>query len=120
MHSLKRTVRLHHIAAKSPEMIEKELLIGLRLQSGTRRDVSGSSEKQDRSASTKLCGGPNVVDCAWHQLVAATTPATMQRDLTGVLKLAAQCTFPKRKQERSYPRLLWRRQPGFPYSKGEN
>ena len=60
----------------------------------------------------------NVVDTAWHRLVGASNQEQFQREFSRVLKLAGQCTLPKRKP-RSYPRLLWRRRPGYPFRKGE-
>jgi putative transposase len=121
LRSLKRTVRLHHMAAKSPTMLEKELLMAVcayNLVHAVMCLAARRSRVDPRQLS--FAGVLNVVDCAWYKLAAATTPAEMQRELTGVLKLAAQCTLPKRKQGRSYPRRLWHRQPGFPYRKGEN
>jgi hypothetical protein len=121
LRSLKRTVRLHHIAAKSPEMLEKELLMAVCAYNLVRAVMCLAARKSRIDPrQLSFAGVLNVVDCAWHKLVAATTPAEMQREMTSVVKLAAQCTLPKRKQARSYPRMLWRRQPGFPYRKGEN
>jgi putative transposase len=121
LRSLKRTVRLHHMAVKSPAMLEKELLMAVCAYNLVRAVMCLAARKSRVDPrQLSFAGVLNVVDCAWHKLAAATTPAAMQREMNGVLKLAAQCTLPKRKQERSYPRLLWRRQPGFPYRKGEN
>src|SRR5208283_321599 len=121
LRSLKRTVRLHHMAAKSPAMLEKELLMAVCAYNLVRA-VMCLAARRSRIDPRQLsfAGVLNVVDCAWHKLAAATTPVEMQRELTSLLKLAAECTLPKRKQARSYPRKLWRRQPGFPYRKGEN
>ncbi len=59
----------------------------------------------------------NVVNCAWPKLIAAATSQEHHREFARVLEFAAQCTLPRRSKRRSYPRLLWRRRPAFPYRK---
>lgn len=120
LRSLKQTVRLHHLTAKSKGALAKELIMAVCAYNLVRAVMclasrnSGTSPRQ-LSFSMVL----NVVDCAWPKLVAADTEEAFQREFSKVLKLAGQCQLPQRKRK-SYPRLLWRRQPGFPYRKGEN
>jgi hypothetical protein len=107
------------MAVKSAAILEKRVAdSGLRLQCGRRRDVLGSPKSRGDPRPLSFAGVLNVVDCAWCKLAAATTPE-LQREIARILKLAAQCTLPKRRR-RSYPRVLWHRQPGFPFRKGEN
>jgi hypothetical protein len=120
LRSLKRTVRLHHMLVKSPDMLEKELLMATAAYNLVRAVMGLASRKKGldpRQLSFAMV--LNVVDCAWHKLMAATTPEQLEAELARVLDLAAQCTLPKRSKPRSYPRMLWRRRPGFPYRTGE-
>jgi hypothetical protein len=120
LRSLKRTVRLHHLTVKSKDMLEKELLIAVCAYNLVRAVICLAARKihiDPRQLSFAMV--LNVVDSAWPKLAAAPNQEQFQREFSRVLKLAAQCTLPNRKR-RSYPRLLWRRQPGFPFRKGEN
>lgn len=119
LRSLKRTVRLHHLTAKSKDMLEKELLVAMCAYNLVRAVIclAARSKRIDpRQLSFSMV--LNVVDCAWPKLALALNQKQFQREFSAVLKLAAQCTLPKRKR-RSYPRLLWRHQAGFPFRKGE-
>jgi putative transposase len=120
LRSLKRTVRLHHLTVKSEGMLTKELLIAVCAYNLVRAVICLAARKS-RTDPRQLSFAMvlNVVDCAWHKLVGAVTPQEFQREFSRVLKTAAQCRLPQRKRK-SYPRLLWRRQPGFPFRKGEN
>ena len=118
LRSLKRTVRLHHIQVKSQDMLEKELLMAVAAYNLVRAVICLSARKSrvdPRQLSFALV--LNVVDCAWQKLAKASNPKQFDDEFQRVLDLAAQCTLPKRKGRRSYPRMLWRRQPGFPYRK---
>lgn len=119
LRSLKRTVRLHHMAVKSNDMLEKELLMAISAYNLVRA-VMCLAARQSNIDPRQLSFAMvlNVVDCAWPKLAAATTQQEFQREFDYVLTVAAQCTLPKRKRRRSYPRMLWRRQPGFPFRKG--
>ena len=59
----------------------------------------------------------NVVNAAWPKLIAAPTNEEHHREFERVLDFAAQCTLPKRRKRRSYPRAVWRRPLGFPFRK---
>lgn len=120
LRSLKRTVRIHHMTAKSKDMLEKELFMAICAYNLVRAIMCLAASKgriDPRQLSFTLV--LNVVDSAWPNLVAATTPQQFQQEFNRVLELATQCTLPKRKRRRSYPRMLWRRQPGFPFRKGK-
>jgi hypothetical protein len=110
LRSLKRTVRLHHINAKSDDMMEKELLMAVSAYNLVRAVMcmaarSHGLEPRQLSFTHVL----NVVEAAWPNLIAAQTQQDHDRVFFRVLDLAAQCTLPKRKKHRSFPRLQWRR-----------
>lgn len=118
LRSLKRTVRLHHMAVKSEAMLEKELLMAVCAYNLVRAVMSLAARTRSldpRQLSFAMV--LNVVDCAWPNLVGAGSASDFEREFQRVLTIAAQCTLPKRKRQRSYPRMLHRRRPGFPFRK---
>jgi putative transposase len=118
LRSLKRTVRLHHMSVKSKDMLEKDLLMAVSAYNLVRAVMSLAARQtgvDPRQLSFAMV--LNVVDCAWHKLSATATQEEFDREFLRVLDLAGQCLLPKRKSPRSYPRMLWRRQPGFPFRK---
>lgn len=120
LRSLKQTVRLHHLSVKSEGMLAKELIAAICAYNLVRAVICLAARKGRRHPrQLSFAMVLNVVDCAWPRLVGASNQKQFQREFSRVLKIAGQCTLPKRKP-RSYPRLLWRRQPGYPFRKGEN
>ena len=119
LRSLKRTVRLHHMTVKSNDMLEKELLMAVCAYNLVRAVMCLAARKSNmdpRQLSFAMV--LNVVDCAWHKLVAARNTQEFDQEFARLLDIAAQCTLPNRKNRRSYPRRLWRRRVAFPYRKG--
>jgi len=120
LRSLKRTVRLHHMNVKSKDMLEKELLMAVSAYNLVRAVMSLAARRKSvdpRQLSFAMVF--NVVDCAWHKLSAAASAEEFDREFSRILDLAGQCTLPKRKRHRSYPREQWHRPSGFPTRKGE-
>jgi hypothetical protein len=121
LRSLKRTVQLHHIHAKSEDMMEKELLMAVAAYNLVRAVMCMAAQRSridPRQLSfTQVL---TVVDCAWPKLIGAPTPQQHDREFLRVLDLAAQCTLPKRSKHRSYPRLQWRRGGPRNFRKAEN
>jgi hypothetical protein len=120
LRSLKRTVRLHHVAVKSSAMLDKELFMAICAYNLVRAVMCLAARQSGRDPrQLSFAQVLTVVDCAWSKLAGAATGAEFENEFKKVLKLAAQCTLPKRGHHRSYPRVLWRRQRGFPFRKGE-
>lgn len=121
LRSLKQTVRLHHITAKSDDMMEKEILMATSAYNLVRAVMCLAARKNridPRQLSfTRVL---NVVDCAWTNLMSAKAGKEQDRQFALLLKLAAQCRLPKRTKRRSYPRALWRRPAGFGFRREEN
>ena len=120
LRSLKRTVRLHHIHAKSQDMLEKELLMATSAYNFVRA-VMCMAARRNRIDPRQLsfAGVLNVVNCAWAKLITAPSKRAHDEEFFRVLDLSAQCTLPKRSKRRSYPRQTWRRPTGFPFRKAE-
>jgi hypothetical protein len=120
LRSLKRTVHLHHISAKSSDMLEKELLMGTSAYNFVRA-VMCLAARRSRVDPRQLsfAGVLNIVNYAWPKLIAAPNKQAHDQEFLRVLDLAAQCTLPKRPPRRSYPRVIWRRNAAFPCRKAE-
>jgi hypothetical protein len=121
LRSLKRTVQLHHIASKSEQMMEKELLMAISAYNLVRAVMCMAARRSHidprQLSFTQVL---NVVDYAWPKLIGAPTTQQHDKEFLRVLDLAAQCTLPKRRKHRSYPRLLWRRGGPERFRKAEN
>jgi hypothetical protein len=121
LRSLKRTVQLHHIRARSVDMMEKHLLMAISAYNLVRA-VMCLAARRSRIDPRQLSFNRvlTVVDCAWHRLVNAPTEQQGQREFRRVLDLAADCTLPRRRKRRSYPRQNWRRGGPRAFRKAEN
>jgi hypothetical protein len=120
LRSLKRTVRLHHISAKSPDMMEKELLLAVSAYNLVRA-VMCMAARRSRIDPRQLSFTHvlTVVDHAWPKLIAAPNRRQHDQEFLRVLDMAAQCTLPRRPKHRSYPRLVWRRGGPSAFRKGD-
>jgi hypothetical protein len=120
LRALKRTVNLHHIDAKSQDMLEKELLIAMSAYNLVRAVMCMAARRHGiRPRDLSFAGVLSVVHCAWGNLVNAPTEQEHRRQFLRALNLAAQCRLPKRSKDRSFPRARWRRSAGFPFRKPE-
>jgi putative transposase len=121
LRSLKRTVQLHHLSARSPEMMEKHLLMAISAYNLVRA-VMCLAARRSRIDPRQLSFTQvlTLVDCAWHKLVSAPTKQQHDREFSRILDLAAQCVLPTRRKHRSYPRQVWRRGGSFRVRKAEN
>ena len=120
LRSLKQTVRLQHLTAKTVDMMEKELLLAVSAYNLVRAVMClAAREAQIDPRQLSFTQVLNVVNCAWPRLVGAVTEAEHDREFQRVLRIAAQCTLPKRKKQRSYPRAVWSHGSSFPTRKPE-
>ncbi len=120
LRSLKRTVQLHHLSAKSTDILEKELLLATAAYNLVRTVMDLAARKHQRDPrQLSFAMVLNAVNCAWPQLATAEGKDQFQEGFSRLLDIAAQCTLPKRSKLRSYPRMLWRRRPSFPFRKTE-
>jgi hypothetical protein len=120
LRSLKRTVRLHHIHARTNDMFEKELLLAVSAYNFVRAVMcmaarrSGTDPRQ-----LSFTGVLNVVNTAWHRLVDAPNRPAHEEQFLRMLDIAAQCTLPKRPKRRSFPRAAWPHHNPFPHRHAE-
>ena len=115
---LKRTVHLHHIAAKSVEMMEKELLVAFSAYNLVRAVMCLAARRaQLHPRQLSFSFVLNLVDCSWSRLVGAPNQAEHDREFERVLDLAVGYQLPKRPKHRSYPRATWGHGGRFPRRK---
>jgi hypothetical protein len=120
LRAIKRTVHLHHISAKSPDVMEKELLMAMSAYNLVRAVMAMAARRSGIDPrQLSFAGVLNVVQCAWPKLAGAPNKLVHDEEFLRVLDLAAQCVLPKRTKRRIYPRVIWRRSYTFPYRKAE-
>ncbi len=113
LRALKRTVRLHRLTSKSNAMVEKEFWAAVAAYNLVRavmllaaRQANLDPRQLSFSTVLYLVNGflPRLLSCSER---------TARRETKRMIELAADCTLPKRRRARSYPRTVWR--PGFRY-----
>jgi len=95
LRSLKRTVPLHHLTAKTVDMMEKELRMAVPAYN-LLRAVMCLAARQARLHPRRLSFTQvlDAVDYAWPRLVAARTANEHHREFQRVLDFAAMCILP--------------------------
>lgn len=119
LRSLKRTVRLHHIAARNESMMEKELLMAVAAYNLVRAVMALAARRHHLSPrQLSFTFVLNVVNARWHRLQSCPDAKAYQREVFELLDAAAQGVHPRRKA-RSCPRAAWHRRHTFPARKEE-
>ena len=120
LRSLKRTVRLQHVAAKNTKMMEKELLTAVAAYNLVRAVMALAARRQGiEPRQLSFTFVRNVVQASLPGLASATTPEQYDRKLDNMLDRAAQGTLPRRPKRRSFPRAVWHHRRDFPKRKAE-
>jgi hypothetical protein len=118
LRSLKRTVGLHQLSAKSVDMVEKELLLAVAAYNLVRAVMCMAARRAHltpRQLSFSFVQA--VVEAALPGLDHAATEEEYQRRMDRMLRYAAQGKLPRRSRDRSYPREVWGRGAHFPNRK---
>ena len=117
---LKRTVNLHHIQAKSLDMLEKQLLIAMSAYILVRA-VMAVAARQHGIPPRRLSfsGALNVVLYALPNLVVAPTSQDREAHMQRIFDRVNQCQLPIRQKPRTYPRSVWRHHQAFPVRPAE-
>lgn len=116
--SLKQTLGMHSLSAKTPEMVEKELLLaiaGYNLVRAVQMAAARQANLQPRQLSFSRVQA--VVMTAVPNLATITDAAEWETKYRQVLGWAAQGKLPNRTRRRSYPREVWGRGESFPKRK---
>jgi putative transposase len=116
--SLKQTLRLHSLSAKTPVMAQKELLLaiaGYNLVRSVQMAAARQANVEPRRLSFSRVQA--VVMTALPRLATLTDAAEWEAEYQRVLGWAAQGKLPNRTRRRSYPREVWGRGGSFPRRK---
>jgi hypothetical protein len=115
LRSLKRTVRLQHIAARQPSMMEKEILTAVAAYNLVRAVMALAARRHNLAPrQLSFTFVMNLVNASWCRLQSAPDEQAYQREVAHLLDAAAQGIHPKRCKRRSYPRAAWRHSGAFP------
>ena len=115
LRSLKRTVRLQHIAARNESMMEKELLAAVAAYNLVRAVMALAARRHNLAPrQLSFTFVLDLVNASWHRLTAAKNPADYQHEVLRLLDAAAEVKHPKRKKCRSFPRAVWNHGYTFP------
>ena len=118
LRSLKTTIRLHHLTAKSTAMMEKELLIAITAYNIVRAVIGWAAEQSgDSPRSFSFSQVQDVVEAALPVLAAAQTSQEYALAFRRMLDTAAHFRLPTRSHRRAYPRLVWGHCRSFPKRK---
>lgn len=118
LRSLKTTIRLHHLTAKSTAMMEKELLVAITAYNIVRAVMGWAAEQSGNSPrSLSFSQVQDVVEAALPVLAAAETSQEYALAFRRMLDTAAHFRLPTRSHRRAYPRLIWGHCRSFPRRK---
>ena len=120
LRSLKQTVRLQRICARSEEMMEKELLVAVMAYNLVRAIMFQAAQRAQidprQLSFTYAC---NIVLDTYPEILSARTTKQQQQKLDRMIDLVARCRLPQRKKRRSYPREVWGHGYRFPVRRRE-
>ena len=118
LRSLKSTIRLHHIPAKTSEMVEKEILIAITAYNMVRAVMGWAAEQAGISPrSLSFSHVQDVVEAALPVLAAVESPEQYAFHFHRMLNYAARCKLPNRSHRRAFPRTIWGHRKSFPKRK---
>jgi hypothetical protein len=118
LRSLKRTVNLHHIAARNESMMEKELLTGIAAYNLVRTVIALAAYRHNlEPRQLSFTFVLNVVNARWPKLQTITDADLYRQEVIQMLDAAAQGKHPTRKKRRTFPRAVWGRAHSFPSRK---
>ena len=118
LRSLKSTIRLHHIPAKTSQMVEKEILIAITAYNMVRAVMGWAAEQAGISPrSLSFSHVQDVVEAALPVLAAAESLEQYAFHFHRMLNYAARCKLPNRSHRRAFPRTIWGHRKSFPKRK---
>jgi len=118
LRSLKSTIRLHHIPAKTSAMVEKEILIAITAYNMVRAVMGWAAQQAGISPrSLSFSHVQDVVEAALPVLAAAVSQDQYTFHFHRMLNYAARCKLPIRSHRRCFPRTIWGHCQSFPKRK---
>jgi putative transposase len=108
LRSLKRTLRLHHISARSVEMMEKELLLAIAAYNFVRTVICLAAHKAGLSPrQISFTSVYSLVQVHLSDLLLAKSAKAWQQHMDQLIDYAAAYKLPRRDKPRSFPRAVW-------------
>jgi Transposase DDE domain len=108
LRALKRTVRLHHVHARSVEMMEKDLLLAVLAYNLVRTVMCLAARKA--GLSPRQLSFTSVYTLVEHHLptlLRARSHQNWRHQMDILVDYAAAYKLPRRRKPRSYPRAVW-------------
>ena len=120
LRSLKQTVRLQRVCARSEDMMEKELLVAVMAYNLVRAIMFQAAQRaQIDPRQLSFTYARNIVLDSYPEILVARTAQQQQQKLDRMIDLVARCRLPRRTKHRSYPREVWGRGYRFPVRRRE-
>jgi hypothetical protein len=115
LRSLKREVRLHLLAVKSPDMAAKELVLGVAAYNLTRAAMNEAGSALGLNPREfSFSQAQDTLNAYLPVFAKATSDQERQRIAQEMLRVFAQSKLPRRRKRSSYPRKIWPRPCSFP------
>lgn len=108
LRSLKRTVGMHHIAARNESMMEKELLTAMAAYNLVRAVIALAARRHNLAPrQLSFTFALTIVNAAWSRLQTATDADIYRQEVFRMLDAVIQGKHPERKNRRAFPRAVW-------------
>jgi hypothetical protein len=118
LRSLKQTVHLHSLCARTPDMAEKELVLAVTAYNFVRAAICAAAQAaQMEPRQISFSRAQDVVNACLPNLQAAVSEQQYAMELRRMLRRIAQCKLPQTSHRPSYPRATWLRHNAFPKRK---
>lgn len=118
LRSLKQTVHLHSLRSTTPEMAEKELMLGVTAYNFVRAAIWAAAQAANLDPRRiSFSRAQDVVNACLPILQAARSDEEYGVELERMLRRIAQCKLPQSHHRQSYARAVWPRRGNFPKQK---
>lgn len=120
LRSLKETVHLHSLRSTTPDMAEKELVLGVTAYNFVRAAIWAAAQAAKLDPRRiSFSRAQDVVNACLPILQAARSEEEYDAGLSGMFRRIAQCKLSPSHRGKSYPRAVWPRRGNFPKRKPE-
>jgi len=118
LRSLKQTVHLHSLRSTTPDMADKELVLGVTAYNFVRAAIYAAAQAANLNPrQISFSRAQDVVNACLPNLRAARSEQEYTLQLEDMLRRIAQCKLPPTSHRPSYPRAIWLRSNSFPKRK---
>jgi hypothetical protein len=115
LRSLKQTVNLHTLRSTTPDMVAKELVLGVTAYNFVRAAIYAAARAANLNPrQISFSRAQDVVNACLPNLRAARTEQEYDLELQSMLRRIAQCKLPQTSHRPTYPRAVWARGKPFP------